>query len=256
MEGCRVRTNRSEVSLQVESNQNTSSSVFNTAQGQTAQPPNAFSINKEGGAVCNQPFERFIFFLATSFFLFFWFSRTLFFPTTNGSSNCSSAQLGTTPPPKPYFSEKIASLPCDWCNPGLKKEKKNTNKTRNRFDSPSLFSYVFFFFAFFFKSAQRPWNRLNGQPIRVLVTGAAGAIAYSLIFAIAGGDLFGPGQPIVLHLLDIPPMKEALRGVQMELQDCAFPLLKGEKLKKILFLFLFRLFLRVGKLILFVKDWS
>lgn len=63
------------------------------------------------------------------------------------------------------------------------------------------------------------------QPIRVAITGAAGNIGYALIFRIAGGDLFGPEQPIVLQLLEIPPAMQALEGVAMELADCAFPLL-------------------------------
>eukprot|EP01117_Protostelium_nocturnum_P000011 TRINITY_DN1001_c0_g1_i1.p1 TRINITY_DN1001_c0_g1~~TRINITY_DN1001_c0_g1_i1.p1 ORF type:complete len:382 (+),score=161.83 TRINITY_DN1001_c0_g1_i1:80-1225(+) len=66
---------------------------------------------------------------------------------------------------------------------------------------------------------------LEGRPIRVLVTGAAGNIAYAIAFAIARGSLFGPTTKIALHLLDIPPMSDALKGVQMELEDCAFPLL-------------------------------
>jgi len=65
------------------------------------------------------------------------------------------------------------------------------------------------------------------NPVRVLITGAAGQIAYSLTFQIARGDMFGPDQPVILHLLDIPPMIEALGGVVMELEDCAFPLLHG-----------------------------
>lgn len=64
------------------------------------------------------------------------------------------------------------------------------------------------------------------RPIRVLVTGAAGNIAYSLIFMIAKGDMFGPHQTIALHLLDIPPMAEALKGVEMEIVDGSFPLVK------------------------------
>jgi len=58
------------------------------------------------------------------------------------------------------------------------------------------------------------------------VTGAAGQIAYSLIFLIGRGDLFGPNQEVILHLLDIPFCQEALNGVLMEIQDCAFPLVK------------------------------
>lgn len=65
------------------------------------------------------------------------------------------------------------------------------------------------------------------QPIRVAVTGAAGQIAYSLVFSIAKGDVFGPNQPVVLQLLDVPFCMEVLHGVVMELDDCAFPLLHG-----------------------------
>nr|XP_057914181.1 malate dehydrogenase 1Ab, NAD (soluble) [Doryrhamphus excisus] len=65
------------------------------------------------------------------------------------------------------------------------------------------------------------------EPIRVLVTGAAGQIAYSLLYSIAKGDVFGKDQPITLLLLDIPPMLSILDGVVMELQDCALPLLRA-----------------------------
>ena len=67
------------------------------------------------------------------------------------------------------------------------------------------------------------------NPIRVAVTGAAGQIGYSLLFRIASGAMFGPDQPVILQLLEIPvegPQK-ALKGVAMELEDCAFPLLAG-----------------------------
>ncbi|MEP6670055.1 MAG: malate dehydrogenase [Chthoniobacter sp.] len=64
-------------------------------------------------------------------------------------------------------------------------------------------------------------------PIRVAVTGAAGQIGYSLLFRIASGQMFGPDQPVILHLIEIEPALPALGGVVMELQDCAFPLLKG-----------------------------
>ncbi len=60
-------------------------------------------------------------------------------------------------------------------------------------------------------------------PIRVAVTGAAGQIGYSLLFRIAKGDMLGPDQPIIFQLLDIPQAQQALRGVAMELEDCAFP---------------------------------
>ena len=64
-------------------------------------------------------------------------------------------------------------------------------------------------------------------PVRVAVTGAAGNIAYALSFRIAAGDMLGREQPVILQLLEIPPAMGALRGVVMELQDCAFPLLAG-----------------------------
>jgi len=64
-------------------------------------------------------------------------------------------------------------------------------------------------------------------PLRVAVTGAAGQIGYSLLFRIASGAIFGPEQPVILHLIEIEPALPALQGVVMELQDCAFPLLKG-----------------------------
>src|SRR6266478_6254234 len=64
-------------------------------------------------------------------------------------------------------------------------------------------------------------------PIRIAVTGAAGQIGYSLVFRIAPGAMFGPNQPLILHLLEIEPALPALNGVVMELADCAFPLLKG-----------------------------
>lgn len=62
---------------------------------------------------------------------------------------------------------------------------------------------------------------------RVAVTGAAGQIAYSLLFRIANGDLLGKDQPVILSLLDLPQAQKALNGVIMELNDCAFPLLAG-----------------------------
>src|SRR5215813_10599522 len=68
---------------------------------------------------------------------------------------------------------------------------------------------------------------MSTSPIRVAVTGAAGQIGYSLVFRIASGAMFGPQQPVILHLLEIEPALPALGGVVMELHDCAFPLLKG-----------------------------
>jgi len=70
---------------------------------------------------------------------------------------------------------------------------------------------------------------MSKSPIRVAITGAAGQIGYSLLFRIASGAMFGPDQPVILHLIEIPDEKAlaALGGVCMELDDCAFPLLKG-----------------------------
>jgi len=68
---------------------------------------------------------------------------------------------------------------------------------------------------------------MSTTPIRVAVTGAAGQIGYSLLFRIASGAMFGPDQPVILHLVEIEPALPALAGVRMELDDCAFPLLKG-----------------------------
>ncbi len=65
------------------------------------------------------------------------------------------------------------------------------------------------------------------QPVRVAVTGAAGQIGYALLFRIASGAMLGNDQPVILQLLDITPAMDALGGVKMELDDCAFPLLKG-----------------------------
>ncbi|AMX02503.1 malate dehydrogenase [Microbulbifer thermotolerans] len=64
-------------------------------------------------------------------------------------------------------------------------------------------------------------------PVRVAVTGAAGQISYSLLFRIASGEMLGKDQPVILQLLEITPALEALKGVAMELEDCAFPLLAG-----------------------------
>lgn len=64
-------------------------------------------------------------------------------------------------------------------------------------------------------------------PVRVAVTGAAGQIGYSLLFRIASGEMLGPDQPVILQLLEITPALNALKGVVMELDDCAFPLLAG-----------------------------
>ncbi|MCA8969445.1 MAG: malate dehydrogenase [Planctomycetes bacterium] len=65
------------------------------------------------------------------------------------------------------------------------------------------------------------------KPKRVAITGAAGQIGYSILPRIAAGEIFGPDQPVVLQCLEIPPAMNALKGVAMELEDCAFPLLEG-----------------------------
>lgn len=65
------------------------------------------------------------------------------------------------------------------------------------------------------------------QPVKVTITGAAGQISYSLLFRIASGHMLGEDQPVILQLLEITPALTALKGVAMELEDCAFPLLSG-----------------------------
>ena len=64
-------------------------------------------------------------------------------------------------------------------------------------------------------------------PVRVAITGAAGQISYSLLFRIAAGEMLGKDQPVILQMLEITPALNALKGVAMELDDCAFPLLAG-----------------------------
>ena len=70
---------------------------------------------------------------------------------------------------------------------------------------------------------------MSKQPVRVAVTGAAGQIGYALLFRIASGEMLGKDQPVILQLLEIPDEKaqKGLKGVMMELEDCAFPLLAG-----------------------------
>ena len=65
------------------------------------------------------------------------------------------------------------------------------------------------------------------RPVRVAITGAAGQIGYQLCFRIAAGDMLGPNQPVILQLIEIPPAIDALKGVAMELEDAALPLLAG-----------------------------
>src|SRR5438445_6012579 len=68
---------------------------------------------------------------------------------------------------------------------------------------------------------------MSTAPLRIAITGAAGQIGYSLLFRIASGAMFGPNQSVILHLVEIEPALPALGGVVMELDDCAFPLLRG-----------------------------
>src|SRR3977135_1780268 len=65
------------------------------------------------------------------------------------------------------------------------------------------------------------------SPVKIAVTGAAGQIGYSLLFRIASGSMLGPDQPVELRLIEIPQALTALEGVVMELEDCAFPLVKS-----------------------------
>src|SRR5213592_3736075 len=70
-------------------------------------------------------------------------------------------------------------------------------------------------------------NCIMKTPIKVAVTGAAGQIGYALLFRVASGQMFGPDQPLILHLIEIPDALGALDGVVMELHDCAFSLLES-----------------------------
>ncbi|MFA5504657.1 MAG: malate dehydrogenase [Vulcanimicrobiota bacterium] len=65
------------------------------------------------------------------------------------------------------------------------------------------------------------------KPVKVAITGAAGNIGYAMAFRVAAGDMLGPDQPVILQLIEITPALQALNGVVMELNDCAFPLLRG-----------------------------
>src|SRR5690606_17314080 len=78
-------------------------------------------------------------------------------------------------------------------------------------------------------AAPAPGDSPMKTPVRVAVTGAAGQIGYSLLFRIASGEMLGKDQPVILQMLELPMEKAqaALRGVMMELEDCAFPLLAG-----------------------------
>jgi malate dehydrogenase len=77
------------------------------------------------------------------------------------------------------------------------------------------------------EKVQINFSQSSKQAIKVLVTGAAGQIGYSLLPNVASGQMFGPNQPVILHLLEIPQAEKALQGVVMELEDGAYPLLEG-----------------------------
>jgi malate dehydrogenase len=108
-----------------------------------------------------------------------------------------------------HFKERLISMP---------KTKICQEKFRKLFHSCAFANVTTYF---------RQKILMNPTPIRVAVTGAAGQIGYSLLFRIASGAMFGPNQPVILHLLEIEPALPALGGIAMELDDCAFPLLKG-----------------------------
>jgi len=76
------------------------------------------------------------------------------------------------------------------------------------------------------QSTPTPQEESMKAPVRVTITGAAGQIGYNMLFRIANGDMLGREQPVILQLLDITPAQQALRGVAMELEDCAFPMLQ------------------------------
>lgn len=79
--------------------------------------------------------------------------------------------------------------------------------------------------SFWGKQESKEEDLSNAPPVRVAVTGAAGNIAYSILFRIASGEFLGKSQRIILHLVDLPFAEKALTGVMAELHDCAFPLL-------------------------------
>jgi malate dehydrogenase len=64
-------------------------------------------------------------------------------------------------------------------------------------------------------------------PVKIAVTGAAGQIGYAMLFRIASGQMLGPDQPVIIHAIELPQALKALKGVAMEIDDCAFPLLRG-----------------------------
>src|SRR5210317_1842339 len=84
---------------------------------------------------------------------------------------------------------------------------------------PSLYIYT--------QNITEEFSIMSRAPVRVAITGAAGQIGYQLAFRIASGQMLGADQPVILQLLEIPPALDALKGVAMELDDCAFPTLHG-----------------------------
>mmetsp|Transcript_28732 Transcript_28732/g.21416 ORF Transcript_28732/g.21416 Transcript_28732/m.21416 type:complete len:354 (+) Transcript_28732:36-1097(+) len=77
----------------------------------------------------------------------------------------------------------------------------------------------------FAPAATRSFGSSDSKPKRIVVSGAAGQIAYSVLFRLASGEFLGKNQRVILHLLDLPMMEQVMQGVQAELHDCAFPLL-------------------------------
>jgi len=79
------------------------------------------------------------------------------------------------------------------------------------------------------RATQGKWPEFTPtkSPVQVTVTGAAGQIGYALLFRVASGEMLGPDQPVILRCLELPNAMNALEGVKMELNDCAFPLLKN-----------------------------
>ena len=79
---------------------------------------------------------------------------------------------------------------------------------------------------FFWGNDGKEEDLSNEPPKRIAVTGAAGNIAYSILFRLASGEFLGKSQRVILHLIDLPFAEKALTGVRAELHDCAFPLLE------------------------------
>ena len=90
-----------------------------------------------------------------------------------------------------------------------------------------VYCIVIFGISYYISIDQLRMASLEKSPLKICVTGAGGQIAYSLLYLISDGKMFGKDQPVVLTLLEIPIVLEAVQGVVLELQDCALPLLKS-----------------------------